>query len=151
MLLVIAPTIGAGLSLTWFPDMSAHTDSDQVPDTDIPTMDKHCPYCKHLLHVEIGAKSGSCDRCSKNYEVKYHLTKIKLIKLFVPRDYEADIMAYITRKGKGYAGEISYNIGASKGVVSVALKNLEDHGLLEVVPRGKTKWVKIPGSDVKIR
>lgn len=112
---------------------------------------KHCPHCRHLLKIEMGQKGGACDRCTKVFIVKYHLTRIRLIKEFVPRDYEAEIMAYVTRKGKSYAGDISCHIGASKGVVSSNLRKLEAAGLIEFVPRGKTKWVILPGSGVKIR
>jgi hypothetical protein len=112
---------------------------------------KHCPYCRHLIKIEHGTPDGACDRCGKNYVVKYHLTKIRLVKEFIPRDYEAEILAYITKKGKSYAGELSSRIGVSKGVVSIALHNMEAKGLIQVVLRGKTKWIVLPGSDVKIK
>lgn len=112
---------------------------------------KHCPYCRHLIKIEHGQTAGICDRCMRVYMVKYHLTKITLQKEFKPRDYEAEILAYITKKGKSYAGEISYQVGASKGVVSQTLRKLEIKGLVQVVPRGKTKWIILPGSNIKIR
>jgi hypothetical protein len=115
------------------------------------TLAKHCPYCRHLIKIEMGQTNGICDRCKRVYTVKYHLTKITLQKEFKPRDYETEILAYITRKGKSYAGEISYQVGASKGVVSQTLHKLEVKGLVQVVPRGKTKWIILPGSDIKIR
>jgi sugar-specific transcriptional regulator TrmB len=99
----------------------------------------------------MGDKGGACDRCLKEYVVKYHLTKIRLNKIFVPRNYEVEILAYVARKGKSYAGEISSHIGASKGVVSNTLRSMEAKGLVTVIPRGKTKWVIIPGTDIRIR
>ncbi len=115
------------------------------------TMGKHCPYCRHLIKIEMGDKGGTCDRCLKDYLVKYHLTKIRLTRIFIPRDYEAEVFVYITRKGKSYAGEISIHIGASKGVVSHTLRSMESKGLIKFIPRGKTRWVVLPGSDIKIR
>ena len=112
---------------------------------------KHCPYCRHLIKIEMGDKGGACDRCGKDFIVKYHLTKIRLTKIFIPRDYEAEVLAYVTRRGKSYAGEISSHIGASKGVVSHTLRSMEAKGLVSVIPRGKTKWILLPGSDIKIR
>jgi sugar-specific transcriptional regulator TrmB len=99
----------------------------------------------------MGDKGGACDRCLKEYLVKYHLTKIRLTKIFVPRDYETEILAYITRKGKSYAGEISSHVGASKGVVSHTLRSMESKGLIKIVPRGKTKWVMLPGTEYNYR
>lgn len=114
-------------------------------------MSKHCPYCRHLLKLEDGTKNGTCDRCEKDFIVKYHLTKIRLTKIFIPRDYEADVMAYVTRKGQTYAGEISCHVGASKGVVSQVLRNLASRGAVKVVPRGKTKWILLPGTEFILR
>jgi hypothetical protein len=108
---------------------------------------KHCPYCRHLVKIEHGETKGLCDRCLKVYEVHYHLTKIKLSKEFIPRDYEAEILVYITRKGQSYAGEISSRIGASKGVVAIALHNMELKGIIQVVTRGKTKWILLPDTE----
>jgi uncharacterized membrane protein len=99
----------------------------------------------------MGLKNSVCDRCKKMFLVKYHLTKISLEKEFIPRDYEAEILVYLNRKGKSYAGELSSKIRASKGVVSIALHNMEAKQLIEVVPRGKTKWVILPGNNVKIK
>ena len=112
---------------------------------------KHCPNCRHLIKIEMGQTGGICDRCNKVYIVKYHLTKIRLQKEFIPRDYEAEIMAFITRRGKTYAGEISSYVGASKGVISKTLRKLEAKELIVVIPRGKTKWIILPGSNIKIR
>lgn len=112
---------------------------------------KHCPYCRHLIKIEHGRIKGVCDRCGKIFVVKYHLTKIRLQKEFIPRDYEEEILALIAKRGKSYAGEISYRIGASKGVVSAALHSMEAKGLIQVVLRGKTKWITLPGSNVKIK
>jgi predicted transcriptional regulator len=112
---------------------------------------KHCPYCRHLVKVEHGELGGVCDRCGKIFTIKYHLTKIRLQKEFIPRNYETEILAVIAKKGKSYAGELSYKIGASKGVVSITLHNMEAKGLVEVIQRGKTKWIVLPGSNVKIR
>lgn len=39
--------------------------------------------------------------------MKYHLSKIRLNQVFVPRDYEAEVLAYIGKKKKTYAGEIA--------------------------------------------
>lgn len=105
---------------------------------------KHCPYCRHLVFIEEGQKTGVCDRCMKMYIVKYHLSKIRLIKEFIPRDYEAEVMAYVARKRKTYAGEISSYCGMSKGLVSNTLRRLEDKGMIKVTPRGKTKWISVP-------
>lgn len=112
---------------------------------------KHCPYCRHLVKIEKGVKGGACDRCNKDFLVKYHLTKIKLAKIFVPRDYETEIMVYVVRKHKTYASEISSHIKASKGVVSNTLHSMENKGLIKVLPRGKTKWIVLPDYDLKIR
>lgn len=112
---------------------------------------KHCPYCRHLVKIEIGDKGGACDRCTKDFLVKYHLTKIKLAKIFVPRDYEMEIMAYVVRKRKTYASEISSHVKASKGVVSNTLHNMESKGLIKVIPQGKTKWIVLPSYSLKFR
>ena len=114
-------------------------------------LSKHCPHCRHLVYIQTGDKDGTCDRCLNPYIVKYHLTKIRLNKIFIPRNYEAEILAYLNRKGKSYAGEISSQIGASKGVVSTVLRSLHDRELIVVVPRGKTKWIFLPGSEIKIK
>lgn len=105
---------------------------------------KHCPYCRHLVYIEDGQKTGICDRCLKLYIVKYHLSRVRLIKEFVPRDYEGEVLSYVTRKRKTYAGEISAHCGMSKGLVSNTLKSLEAKGLIVVTPRGKTKWITLP-------
>lgn len=104
---------------------------------------KHCPYCRHLVHIEEGDKTGTCDRCTNEYIVKYHLSRIRLIKVFVPRDYETEILAFIKKRTRTYAGEISCNVGMSKGLVSTTLRRLEDKRLIIVTPRGKTKWVTL--------
>jgi predicted transcriptional regulator len=105
---------------------------------------KHCPYCRHLVFIELGQRDGICDRCEKLYIVKYHLSKIRLIKEFIPRNYEAEVMAYVTKKKRTYAGEISSYLGMSKGLVSNTLRNLEAKGAIKVTPRGKTKWISLP-------
>jgi predicted DNA-binding transcriptional regulator len=115
------------------------------------SLGKHCPYCRHLVRIELGDKGGACDRCNKDFLVKYHLTKIKLAKIFIPRDYEAEIMVYVIRKQKTYAGEVSSHIGASKGVVSAAVHSMERKGLIKIIPRGKTKWIVLPCYNQKIR
>ncbi len=114
-------------------------------------MAKHCPYCRHLVHVEHGAKGGACDRCNHDFTVKYHLSKIRLNKIFIPRDYDAEVMAYVLRKGQTYAGEISCHVGASKGVVSQVLRRLESSGAVKVIPKGKTKWILLPDVVFKYR
>jgi len=114
-------------------------------------MSKHCPYCRHLLKLEDGTKNGTCDRCGKDFTVKYHLTKIRLNKIFIPRNYEAEVYGFIVKKRQTYAGEISCNIGASKGVISHVLKMLHLRGAIKVVPRGKTKWVMLPETEFVMR
>jgi Bacterial regulatory protein, arsR family len=111
---------------------------------------KRCPNseCKHLVYIQTGQKDGNCDRCGKFFIVKYHLTKIRLIQEFIPRNYEAEILTYLNKKGRTYAGEISSHIGASKGVVSASLHRLEGKGLIIVTPRGKTKWITLPEDEV---
>lgn len=104
---------------------------------------KHCPYCRHLVHIEVGQKEGVCDRCYKTYIVKYHLSKIRLIKEFVPRDYETEILLFIAKRGKTFAGEISSYVGISKGVVSTTVKSLEERRKITVTRRGKTKWITL--------
>lgn len=106
-------------------------------------MGKHCPYCRHLVHIEMGQKDGVCDRCKKLFIVKYHLTKIRLVKEFIPRDYEAEVLAFITRKGKTFAGEIASYVGISKGLVSSTLRKLEAERKIVITPRGRTKWVTL--------
>lgn len=104
---------------------------------------KHCPYCRHLVHITFGDTDGKCDRCYNTFLVKYHLSKIKLAKTFIPRDYEAEILAFIRKRKRTYAGEISCNVGISKGVVSVTLQNLAARRIIIISPRGKTKWVTL--------
>lgn len=115
------------------------------------TMGKHCPYCRHLIKIELGDTGGACDRCHKEFVVKYHLTKIRLTKIFIPRDYEAEVLAFIIKRGQSYAGEISSHIGASKGVVSQTLRKMDSKGIIKVMPRGKTKWVMLPDTEYKYR
>lgn len=103
-----------------------------------------CPHCRHLIQIQTDQKEGICDRCEKFYLVRYHLSCIKLAKEFTPRNYEAEILVFVTRKGRSYASEISVGIGASKGVVSQTLRGMISREVLIVKPRGKTKWVSIP-------
>lgn len=111
---------------------------------------KRCPYCRHLVKIEMGWKTGICDRCKKVFLVKYHLTKISLAKEFVVRNYEAEILEYLGRKGKSYAGELSIRIRASKGVVSNTLHTMESKNLIKVVYKGRTKWVMLPDATIII-
>lgn len=106
-------------------------------------MNKHCPYCKHLLVLPDNAIGGTCDRCHNNFLVKYHLTKIRLVKVFIPRDYEMEILNYIKKKNRTYAVEISSSLVASKGRVSITLRSLENQKKIKVIRRGKTKWIEL--------
>lgn len=107
------------------------------------TIPKHCPYCRHLVKINSGQERGLCDRCGNIYVVKYHLTKIRLKKEYIPRDYDAEVLEFLRKRRKSYAGEISSHIGASKGVVSQSLRRLEARKIIIFIPRGKTKWVHL--------
>jgi len=103
-----------------------------------------CPHCGHLILIIAEQKHGICDRCTKFYIVHYHLSRITLDKEFILRNYETEVLRYIEKRGRSYASEISIGIGASKGVVSMTLRGMIERKLLEVKPRGRTRWVSLP-------
>lgn len=122
--------------------------------TDETQLVKHCPYCRRSVLIVMGQLSGSCTRCLKPYIVKYHLSKIRLNKVFVPRDYETEILRFILRKQKTYSVEITSQLGVSKGKVSVTLRALEEKNLISSYQRGRTRWVEpivLPAADINIK
>lgn len=109
---------------------------------DPDTIYRACPHCHCFIFANIH-ENGYCIKCGKPYEVKFLLSKIKLVAPFDQRNYESEILSYIKKVDKTYSMEIGKTLHITHGTVYSIVSRLKNKNIIKVTPYGNKRIIEL--------